>query len=83
MKNQETELDKAINLVNKRGFMVVPPFSLSAKPYIQELSDLVECAGYRLDEAKIERDGNKATGRILLAVFPFKALEMKEHEGKA
>jgi predicted Ser/Thr protein kinase len=50
----------------------------------RELSDVVEAAGYRLDEAKIERDeDSKATNRILLAIYPFKALERLEKKGDA
>lgn len=83
-KVNESELKKAIALLEQGGYAVVKPLSLAAKPYIRELSDVVEAAGFRLDEAKIERDlHGKSTGRILLAVYTFKTLERKEQEGEA
>jgi hypothetical protein len=78
-KQSVSDLDKAIELVTQSECVVVHPLALAATPYIQKLSELFESAGYRLDEAKIERRENgTATGRILLAVFPFHALEKKE-----
>jgi hypothetical protein len=80
--NQLSDIDKAVELVEKNGYIVVNPPSLLAKPYISELSALFESANYRLDEAKIERDEHGiATGRILLAVYPFQTLEHKTREG--
>jgi hypothetical protein len=76
--NDESDLKKAIELLKKCGYAVVEPLSLVAKPYIREISDVVEAAGYRLDEAKIERRENgTATGRILLAILSFKELEAR------
>lgn len=81
---EKSELDKAIKLIQEQGFAVVYPLSLVAKPYIRELSDVLEAAEYQLDEAKIERnETGRATGRIMLSVFPFKVLEKKEREGDA
>jgi hypothetical protein len=86
-KNQgvdESELKKAIEVLEKGGYAVVHPFSLAAKPCIRELSDVLEAVGYRLDEAKIERNENcKQTGRILFAVYMFRILEKMEREGDA
>jgi hypothetical protein len=83
--SEKSELDKAIGLLEECGYGVVPPFSLSAKPYIRELWDVLDAAGYRLDEAKVERKeiGGQATGRILLTLYPFKVLQKKEREGDA
>jgi hypothetical protein len=80
----ESEIEKAAGLLEKSGYIVVSPFSLSAKPYIRELWDVLDAAGYRLDEAKVEREtSGRATGRIMLAIFPFKVLGKLEREGKA
>jgi hypothetical protein len=78
----ETELDKAINLVEENGFIVVERFSLAKNQYIRKLIGLLEDSEYRVDEATIERNENgKATGRIILGVFPYKVLEEKERKG--
>jgi hypothetical protein len=83
METVKSELENAIAIVNGAGYTVIHPLAPVAKPYIGELSDIAERAGYRLDEAKIERsEKGKATGRIILTVFPFKVLEYLEHEGK-
>jgi hypothetical protein len=66
----DPETMKAVKLLGENGYMVV---SLKA-PYIRELATLLEAAGYRVDEAKTERDEHgERTGRVLLAVFPFGA----------
>jgi hypothetical protein len=83
MNEEKAELEKAIELVQKNGYGVIHQLSLAARPYIRELSDVIEAAGYRLDEAKVERDGGRATGRIFLTVFPLKILEKLEQEGRA
>jgi hypothetical protein len=46
-----SEIEKAMGLLEKSGYAVVRPLSLAAKPYIRELSDVLEAAGFRLDEA--------------------------------
>jgi hypothetical protein len=83
MSGEKSELEKAVELVKKNGCEVIHPFAMAGKPYIQKLSDVVEAAGYRLDEAKVEREDGRATGRIILAVFPFKVLEKLEQEKRA
>jgi hypothetical protein len=71
-----SEIEKAMGLLENSGYAVVSPLSLAAKPYIRELSDVLEAAGFRLDEAKVERNEDcKQTGRILLAVYSFNTLE--------
>jgi hypothetical protein len=79
---EKSELEKAMEFLEKAGYVVGHPLSPAAKPYISELSDVLEAAGYRLDEAKIERGENiHATGRILLAIYPISVLEMKAKSG--
>jgi hypothetical protein len=79
---EKSELEKAVDIVFQGGYKVVHPLALVARPYIREISDVLEAAEFRLDEAKVERnEGGRATGRILLAVFPFKVLERLEKEG--
>jgi hypothetical protein len=83
MNEDDTELEKAMDVVQKAGCVVIQPLALAAKPYIGELSTLLESGGYRLDMAKIERDDRgKATGAIALSVYPFKKLESLEREGR-
>lgn len=81
----KSETEKAMELLGKCGYVVGHPLSPAANPYIRELSDVLEAAGYRLDEARVERReiGGRATGRIVLALYPFKTLEKKEREGDA
>jgi hypothetical protein len=75
------EIGKAMGLLEESGYAVVRPLSLAAKPYIREISDALEAAGFRLDEARVERnEDHTQTGRILLGVYPFKVLEQKERE---
>jgi hypothetical protein len=65
------DIQKAIETINNAnaGYTVIYPDSVVQKSIIKDLSDVLEKAGYRIDEAKIERnEGLKATGRILFTV---------------
>jgi predicted Ser/Thr protein kinase len=76
------EIQEAKELLLKGGYVIGHPLSPAAKPYIRELSDVLEAAGYRLDEARIERKENsEGTGRILLALYPISELEMRAKKG--
>jgi hypothetical protein len=68
----EDEVKKAIKTVQKAGYSVVSPKTIIQEPIISDLSNVLEKAGYRIDEAKIERIerycGLEATGRITFTV---------------
>jgi hypothetical protein len=81
---REKILEEAINLVQENGIKVIHPFSVGANPYISELVGAIEKLEYRIDEVKIERDEERyQTGRIIIAVYPIKAIKRLETTGEA
>jgi hypothetical protein len=76
----ESEIEKATKLLEESGYVVVNQLSLVARPYIRELCDVLDAAGYRLDEVKLEHSpAGRATESLVLVVYLFKVLE---REGK-
>jgi hypothetical protein len=74
---KQSKLEKAKTLVCGAGNFILSRNAMIAKPVIRDLSDLLEKAGYRVDEAKIERfDDMGASGRITFTVFPLDAMRV-------
>ena len=75
----EGKIDEALGVLKKAGFTVIHQDSLVQKPVIRDLSDVLEKAGYRIDEARIERNENHRTsGRIMLTVFALEKMTLYE-----
>ena len=73
--DENTELEKAVNMVENAGYVAISPKHILLIPVIEELSTLLEKEGFRVEKAKIERRKNRrATGRILLSVYPIASL---------
>jgi hypothetical protein len=76
-------LEEALKTVEENGYVPLNPFALAARPYVNEVADFVEKAGYRVDSIEIERDKDcKASGRILLAIYPLHILERMEKDDR-
>ena len=77
MQEEKSELEKAIELVEKDGHVVVQRMSVLADhDPIRELCEILSGAGYKVASAKLDRDkGEKWYGEINLTVLVTKRFE--------
>jgi len=77
METEKTELEKAVELVEKDGRIVVQiPSVVAGHDPIRELCELLDGSGYKVTSARLDRDkGQKWYGEIDLTVLAIKRFE--------
>ena len=79
--SEKTELEKAIELVEKEGHIVCHPFSFVNNDYLGELNRVLDAVNFRIISAQTSY-GETKLATIKLEVVPFKKLEAFERREK-
>ena len=81
MQEEKSELEKAVELVEKEGHVVIKKPSLVEADPIRELCALLDGAGYRVVSAEIVREAEKRwRGEINLSILSAAKIEMVERK---